>query len=114
MRYQLKNENSQPYEDEALYIAIRHARIILALPAGTGNTLVASWPCDLFKREFAKRILILEPVRFLGEQACGCHAIVTTARNALNDHHFFDFDAIAVDECRQTTGAYERITKGRD
>jgi len=129
--------NLRHYQRKALELALRHSGIVLALPTGTGKTLVAcAWACELLNRGEARRILVLEPSRFLVEQtsdyfgsctniptgkvygitsatervATWCNqqyqAIVTTAQTALNDYELLDVDAIIVDECHHTTGEH--------
>ena len=59
------------YQRKALEFAIGHSGTVLALPTGTGKTLVAcAWACELLTRSQARQILVLEPSRFLVELTC--------------------------------------------
>lgn len=139
MAYALTDESEKlrPYQRNALNVALSNEGVVLALPTGTGKTLVAcAWACELLNQRAAKRILVLEPSRFLVEQNCAYfskhtdiptskvygttppeervavwrnqtyRAIVTTAQTALNDIDLLDFDAVIVDECHHTTGEH--------
>jgi len=139
LAYYLTDESKKlrPYQRRALEIALRHEGTVLALPTGTGKTLIAcAWACQLLNRQAAKRILVLEPSRYLVEQSYTYFSehtnirtgkvygttpaherlailrdqqykvMVTTAQSALNDICALDFDAIIVDECHHTTGAH--------
>ena len=57
------------YQKEALDYALSRENAVCVLPTGTGKTLVGlSWCCSLLNNGKVKRVLILEPTRFLVEQ----------------------------------------------
>jgi len=57
------------YQKEALDYALSRENAVCVLPTGTGKTLVGlNWCCSLLNNKRAKRILVLEPTRFLVEQ----------------------------------------------
>jgi len=57
------------YQNEALKYALDKMNTVCILPTGTGKTLIGlAWACELLNKNLAKRILILEPSRYLVEQ----------------------------------------------
>ena len=136
MRQYQVNQELRPYQKKALGIALNDSGVAIALPTGTGKTLVGcAWACELLNAGEAQRILILEPSRFLVEQVeqyyrnktsmpvakvYGIHPpesradiwrasvplVVATPQVALNDASLVSFDAVVIDECHHTTGDY--------
>ena len=134
-QYQV-NQVIRPYQRKALGIALNNSGAAIALPTGTGKTLVGcAWACELLNTGEAQRILVLEPSRFLVEQVeqyyrnktsmptakvYGIHLpesrtaiwrasvplIVATPQVAFNDVSLLSFDAVIIDECHHTTGDY--------
>jgi ERCC4-related helicase len=129
------NLRPREYQQEALEWALERDSAVCCLPTGTGKTLVAAlWCCKLLNLNLARRILIIEPSRFLveqnyayfrkntnlvGERVYGVISpearkdlwkkeliTVCTAQTALNDLKHIDHDAIVVDECHHTTGQH--------
>lgn len=123
------------YQQRALKIALGNPGASLVLPTGTGKTLVGcGWACELLNLGEARRVLVLEPSRFLVEQveqyyksntnipvskvygvdSQGIRAskwnkeplVVATPQVTISDMHFLNFDAVIVDECHHTTGEY--------
>lgn len=133
--YQVKQE-LRSYQRRALEIALSNPGCAIALPTGTGKTLVGcSWACELLNAGQAQRILVLEPSRFLVEQVeqyyqnktnipvvkvYGIYSqenradiwkkpvplVVATPQVAFNDLSLLNFDAVIVDECHHITGDY--------
>ena len=133
--YQVKQE-LRPYQKKALAIALNSPGAAIALPTGTGKTLVGcAWACQVLNSQQAHRVLVLEPSRFLVEQVeqyyrdktnipaskiYGVDApevriakwkapvplLVATPQVAINDKQFLSFDAVIIDECHHTTGNY--------
>jgi len=59
----------RPYQREAVEWALRKGRGVVCLPTGTGKTLIAAlWAARLLESGRARRILFLEPTRFMVEQ----------------------------------------------
>jgi superfamily II DNA or RNA helicase len=57
------------YQKEALDYALNFDTAVCVLPTGTGKTLIGiAWAVELLNKGVAKRILVLEPSRFLVEQ----------------------------------------------
>ena len=123
------------YQLEAYEWALRVRRGVVVLPTGTGKTLVAVlWAKKLLESGNAKRVLFLEPTRFLVEQVAryirwvsGLEAeavhgavprgerdrrwrsrvVVATPEVVLSDWDLVEknpVDAVVVDECHHTTG----------
>ncbi len=144
--FEITNENLKPrkYQLDALERA-KKGNAVICLPTGTGKTLVGlMWACHLLNEGKAKRILILEPSRFLVNQISKYYAknsninvntlygvtprenraelwsegevVITTPQTAFNDVEWLDFDAVIVDECHHTTGehAYAKLMKSYD
>ncbi|MEM2900348.1 MAG: DEAD/DEAH box helicase family protein, partial [Thermoplasmata archaeon] len=128
------------YQKDALQKAIESKRCIICLPTGTGKTLVGlMYACYLLNEKEVRKILILEPTRFLVTQVTDYYiensnietkmlygttprderitqwrkgkVVVTTPQTAFNDIDHLNFDAIIVDECHHTTGehAYAKL-----
>lgn len=139
--FRITNENLKPrkYQLDALEKA-KKGNAVICLPTGTGKTLVGlMWACHLLNERKAKRILVLEPSRFLVNQISDYYAknsnikveklygttpkeervklwdkgdvVVTTPQTAFNDINWLNFDAVIVDECHHTTGehAYAKL-----
>ncbi len=144
--FRIVNKNLKPrkYQLDALEKAEKENAVI-CLPTGTGKTLVGlMWACHLLNEGKAKRILVLEPSRFLVNQISDYYAknsnvkveklygttpkedraklwdrgdvVVTTPQTAFNDIERLDFDAVIVDECHHTTGehAYAKLMQSYD
>ncbi len=122
------------YQLEAAEWAYNRGQGVVVLPTGTGKTLVAIlWALRLVEEKRAKRVLFIEPTRFLVEQiaryitsvsekeAKAIHGaiakgervkrwknkiIVATPEILLADWNIVrgEFDAVIVDECHHTTG----------
>lgn len=121
------------YQLEALRWALSRERAIVCMPTGAGKTLIAAlWILELVQRGEARKVLVLEPTRFLVEQtsrvlrslgipaepvhgsmsrrsrARGWRARVVVATPEIVESEGFDSmeepDAIVVDECHHTTG----------
>jgi len=136
MRQYQVNQELRPYQKKALGITLNNLGTAIALPTGTGKTLVGcAWTCELLNTGEAQRILVLEPSRFLVEQVeeyyrnktnipvakvYGIHPpesradiwrtsvplVVATPQVAINDVSLLSFDAVVIDECHHTTGDY--------
>lgn len=131
----------RPYQRAAAEWALRKGRAVVCLPTGTGKTLVAwLWAERLLSEGKARRILFLEPTRFMVEQvagfleklgveaavfhgsvprglrrlmARGARVVVATPEAVVADLEFFRelrFDAVIVDECHHTTGQDAYVT----
>jgi len=58
------------YQVEAAEWALRRGRAVVCMPTGTGKTVVAGlWIRRLLEEGQARRVLVLEPTRFMVEQA---------------------------------------------
>ena len=126
-------QRPREYQLEAARWALERGRGVVVLPTGTGKTLVAViWALELIERGLARRVLFLEPTRFLVEQVAryigsvaGVKAepvhgavsrsergrrwrsrlVVATPEVVLSDWELIEgFDAVVVDECHHTTG----------
>lgn len=68
MKFQPK-QRLREYQREALSYCLGREDSVCVLPTGTGKTLVGlAWCCELLNRGRARRILVIEPTRFLVEQ----------------------------------------------
>ncbi|BES81609.1 DEAD/DEAH box helicase [Pyrodictium abyssi] len=122
------------YQREAAEWALREGAAVVCMPTGTGKTLVAVlWIEELLRSGRARRVLVLEPTRFLVEQsarflqsqgldAAPVHGslsrgersrgwrsrvVVATPEIVVAEWREFlsqGFDAVVVDECHHTTG----------
>ncbi len=123
------------YQLEAAEWALRRGRAVVCMPTGTGKTLIAwLWASRLLREGKARRVLFLEPTRFLVEQvtdflrrmgarasayhgsvprrlrmlrASSSTIVVATPEAVASDIEFFKslgFEAVVVDECHHTTG----------
>ncbi len=123
------------YQVEAAEWALRRGKAVVCMPTGTGKTLVAIlWMKHLLEEGLARKILVLEPTRYLVEQTArymrevgGLNArpvhgslspglrrsgwqaevVVATPEIVVAEWETFisqRFDAIVVDECHHTTG----------
>ncbi len=67
------------YQKEALEHALKYNDSVCVLPTGTGKTLIGiAWVVELLSRGLTKKVLILEPSRFLVEQTCEMYKNKTT------------------------------------
>ncbi len=121
------------YQLEALEWALSRERAIICMPTGSGKTLVAGlWIERLLSTRTARKVLVLEPTRFLVEQTAqalkslglpaepvhgsmsrglrrrGWSATIVVATPEIVVSEGFQFmedpDALVVDECHHTTG----------
>jgi superfamily II DNA or RNA helicase len=123
------------YQVEAYKWAYERGRAVVCMPTGAGKTLIAGlWIRELLRSGRARRILVLEPTRFLVEQtasflrerlgidarplhgslplparraAWSARVIVATPEIVVAEWELFTragFDALVVDECHHTTG----------
>ena len=123
------------YQVEAYKWALAKKRAVVCMPTGTGKTLVAGlWIKELVQRGLARKVLLLEPTRFLVEQtarflrakvgldarplhgslpvvlrsrAWEARVVVATPEVIVSEWSRFTregFDALVVDECHHTTG----------
>ncbi len=123
------------YQVEAARWALERGRAVVCMPTGTGKTLVAAlWIRWLLEAGRARRVLVLEPTRFLVEQvarflreegldaapvhgslprgvrvenARRARVVVATPEIVAAEMELFSglgFDAVVVDECHHTTG----------
>ncbi len=122
------------YQLEAAKWAFEKKRAVVCMPTGTGKTLVAGlWIKWLLEKGLAKKILVLEPTRYMVEQtalflrakiglpAMPVHGslprslrkrgfqskiIVATPEIMVGEGRALlgEFDAVVVDECHHTTG----------
>jgi len=128
-------QKPRPYQEEAVRYALRKRRCICVLPTGTGKTLIgALWALRLLEEGAARRVLVLEPTRYLVEQVAAYYRrlgiedvapvhggmppqersagwrariVVATPEVVLADLEEArpeSFDAVVVDECHHTTG----------
>ncbi|MEB3765673.1 MAG: DEAD/DEAH box helicase family protein [Desulfurococcales archaeon] len=128
------------YQLEAYRWALEKKRAVVCMPTGTGKTLVAAlWIEELLSTQKAKKILVLEPTRFMVEQtsrfltmygleakplhgslpeslkrkALDARIIVATPEILLGEYgKVLDcIDAVVVDESHHTTGqdAYLKV-----
>jgi superfamily II DNA or RNA helicase len=68
MQIKLK-KSLREYQKEALDYALDFDTAVCVLPTGTGKTLIGiAWAVELLNKGVVKRILVLEPSRFLVEQ----------------------------------------------
>jgi superfamily II DNA or RNA helicase len=68
MEVELKKELRE-YQKEALEYALSFNDAVCVLPTGTGKTLIGiAWAVELLNKGLVKRVLVLEPSRFLVEQ----------------------------------------------
>jgi len=128
-------QNLREYQKDALRLAIKE-NCALCIPTGLGKTLIGlSYAAYLLNNRKARRILVIEPTRFLVEQTYRYYTqnstlrdvlkiygvvnpekrerlwreatvIVATPHTAYNDLPFLDFDAVIVDECHHTVGQH--------
>ncbi len=122
------------YQVEAVRWALRKGRAVVCMPTGTGKTLIAAiWIEKLLRSGRAKRVLVLEPTRFMVEQTAeylkregiesrpvhgslpratrrrnwGAKVVVATPEAVVSEWGRFveeGFDAVVIDECHHTTG----------
>ncbi|RLE94229.1 MAG: DEAD/DEAH box helicase [Thermoprotei archaeon] len=123
------------YQLEAFEYAYLKKKCVCVLPTGTGKTLIGLlWAIRLLQEKKVKRILVLEPTRYLVEQIASYYrrigkidakpihggfpknyrrkmwksrVIVATPEIVLSDlteSDLEEIDAIIVDECHHTTG----------
>ena len=123
------------YQLEALDWALQRRGAVICMPTGTGKTLIAGlWARELLRSGKARRVLFLEPTRFLVEQIAGylrrvlglpaaplhgslpplerrrawsSRIVVATPEIVVAEWRAFEaqgFDAVVVDECHHTTG----------
>ena len=128
------------YQLEAYRWALEKKRAVVCMPTGTGKTLVAAlWIEELLSTRKAKKVLVLEPTRFMVEQtsrflsmiglearplhgslpeslkrkALSARIIVATPEILLGEYgKILDFiDAVVIDESHHTTGqdAYLKV-----
>ena len=128
-------QKPRPYQREAAEYALKKKRCICVLPTGTGKTLIgALWASTLLERGVARRVLVLEPTRYLVgqvaayyrrlglEDAAPVHGgmppeqrrkawrariVIATPEVVLADIEeapLHEVDAVVVDECHHTTG----------
>ncbi len=130
----MKRLKPRGYQSEAVAWALSRRGAVVCMPTGTGKTLVAAlWIRELLRRGEARRILVLEPTRFLVEQNAGflrsqgvdaaplhgslprparerawrSRVVVATPEIVVAEWARFSaqgFDAVVVDECHHTTG----------
>ena len=121
------------YQLEALEWALSRERAIVCMPTGSGKTLVAGlWIERLLSARRARKILVLEPTRFLVEQTAqvlrrlglpaepvhgsmsrglrrrgwSATVVVATPEIVVSEGFYMmeEPDALVVDECHHTTG----------
>ena len=122
------------YQVEAAKWALRKGRAVVCMPTGTGKTLIAAiWIEELLRSGRARRVLVLEPTRFMVEQTSeylrregiesrpvhgslpktlrrrnwGARVVVATPEAVVAEWERFvaeGFDAVVIDECHHTTG----------
>jgi len=122
------------YQLEAARWALGKGRAVVCMPTGTGKTLIAAlWIEGLLSKGRARRVLVLEPTRFMVEQTAlflrrtigipaspvhgslprsarraGLQSPVVVATPEIMLWEAGDllerFDAVVVDECHHTTG----------
>ncbi|BEP17228.1 hypothetical protein PYJP_05800 [Pyrofollis japonicus] len=128
-------QKPRKYQLEAYEWAYRVRRGVVVLPTGTGKTLVAvMWAKRLIEEGKARRVLFLEPTRFLVEQVARyvrwvsdlpaepvhgavprhererrwrSSVVVATPEIVISDWELVEknrVDAVVVDECHHTTG----------
>ena len=129
------------YQVEAAKWAIERRRAVVCMPTGTGKTVVAGlWIKHLLEKGLARKILFLEPTRFLVEQAAkflrekmgldarplhgslpgparreawSARIVVATPEIIVAEWDEFSrhvFDALVVDECHHTSGQDPYVT----
>ncbi|MEB3774173.1 MAG: DEAD/DEAH box helicase family protein, partial [Desulfurococcales archaeon] len=130
------------YQLEAVEWALRKRQSIICMPTGTGKTLIAAlWIKHLLKDGKVKKVLVLEPTRFLVEQTSrflkrlgipaepvhgsmsrgarrrGWSSLVVVATPEIVESEGFNVmdepGAIVVDECHHTTGQDSYVTVAR-
>ena len=130
------------YQVEAARWALERGRAVVCMPTGTGKTLIAAlWIKKLLGEGRARRILVLEPTRFLVEQVAGylrglgipaapvhgslppwarergwrSRVVVATPEIVVAEamEVAAEADALVVDECHHTTGqdAYAKVAR---
>jgi len=78
MNIKLKKELRE-YQKEALEYALNFPNAVCVLPTGTGKTLIGiAWAVELLNKEALKRVLVLEPSRFLVKQTYEIYLSTTT------------------------------------
>ncbi len=121
------------YQLEAVRWALSVGQGIVCMPTGTGKTIIAAlWIRELFRRGLVRRVLVLEPTRFMVEQTArmlrelGLEArpvhgslgksqreagwmspvVVATPEIVVSEgiDRLSEPDALVVDECHHTTG----------
>lgn len=122
------------YQVEAARWALRKGKSVVCMPTGTGKTLIAAiWIEELLRSGKARKVLVLEPTRFMVEQTAeflrregieslpihgslprtirkrnwGARVVVATPEAVVAEWERFvkeGFDAVVVDECHHTTG----------
>ena len=122
------------YQVEAARWALRKGRAVVCMPTGTGKTLIAAiWIEELLRSGRARKVLVLEPTRFMVEQTAeylrregieslpvhgslpkvlrrrnwGARVVVATPEAVVAEWERFvaeRFDAVVIDECHHTTG----------
>ncbi len=129
----LRGLKPRDYQVEAAEWALSVEQGVVCMPTGTGKTVVAAlWIAELVKRGLVRRVLVLEPTRFmveqtarvlrrLGLQAEPVHGSMGRSRRergwrspivvatpeivvAEGMEKLDEPDAIVVDECHHTTG----------
>ena len=121
------------YQREAVDWALKKGQSIICMPTGTGKTIIAAaWIKELLRRGLARKILVLEPTRFMVEQTArvfkslglpaepvhgslsrgirrrGWSAVIVVATPEIVASEGLGIldepDALVVDECHHTTG----------
>ncbi len=130
----MKRPKPRDYQVEALKWALERDGAVICMPTGTGKTLIAGlWAERLLREGKARKILFLEPTRFLVEQVASylrglglpaaplhgslppparerawrARIVVATPEIVVAEWSRFvvqGFDAVVVDECHHTTG----------
>lgn len=127
-------QRPRDYQVEAAGWALRRGRAVVCMPTGTGKTLIAAiWIEELLRSGRARKVLVLEPTRFMVEQTAeylrregiesrpvhgslpkalrrrswGARVVVATPEAVVAEWERFvteGFDAVVIDECHHTTG----------
>ncbi len=129
----MRRPRLRDYQREALEWALSRRKAIVCMPTGSGKTIIAAaWIERLISEGKAKRVLVLEPTRFLVEQTASvfksiglkaapvhgsisrglrsigwrAQVVVATPEIVASEglDRVDDVDAIVVDECHHTTG----------